>query len=609
MLLAFGTDINDGGGDSIDVVFTVNGTRGNLNAGDYIIKSKTDSNTLVLNTPVVETEHLLSYRIERKVSSIALVRDVDYTADADKITMLSSLVIVSAVIYASYRALRNDLAGSVVEFADINALIAAHGTEQITPANPYAYSVSKLFDNTVTAVYALALNENAVTNELLSYQVALDVLEKSDMYALVPLTQSPIIHQAMRTHVVGLSNEGKTRIAIINRKLVTEQIIVPSTTISSDVANSRLVVNTQIDGAAVFITPNTLNDSTPDQFMNVKRGDTVIITAGTNAIVGQYTVTLVTNLNKIVLDANIVTADSTDVTYYIVRRDGMSSDGITIYDRNASFISDEVVAGHFFRFPSGAFYKVTSVVSELQLQITKVPGVTTLQTGFTYEIYKALTKAEQASVLAGYSAGLGSRRVVNTWPDAINTTVGNSTELLPGYYGGVIIGALVAGLPTQQGFTNLAVSGVLSLIHSNKYFSDEQLNVIAGGGTLIFAQDTDQGAVYCRHSLTTDMSSIKFQELSVTKNVDYADKYIKKQFAHFIGQYNIYDGTFDELKTNAKAVITNLKNQKYDKVGGVIKNGTLKELKESETKIDTIVGRFGMDFPIPLNNLELTVEV
>ena len=615
-LLAFNTAVNDGGGDSTDTEFTIAGTRGNINKGEYVVKSKTDSNNLVLQSPLAEVETLVSYTVKRKVDSIALVRGTDYTASADKISIPAGIMtaegfeIISGSVSANYRALRNDMSGVVRKFEKISDLTSMFGSDQITPANPVAYSVSSMFDNTTTAVHCLVLDGN--TDEKLSYQDALETLERSEMYALVPMTHSPVIHQLLKTHVVGLSAAGKTRVAIINRLLVTEQLIQDASIVSTDVTNSRIIVNTQIDGVA-DVDYTFMNDSTPDQFLNVNVGDTVIVVGGTNAILGNKEVLEKTNSNKIKLSGAIATGASTNIQYYIVRKDGIGADGVTLYDRNANFIADGVKAGQFVRFLSGSiegFYRITGVLSDKQLSVTQIPGIVSLKTGFGYEIYRTLSKAEQAEVISGYSSAFASRRVVNSWPDVLNTTVGNSVEKLPGYYGCLIVGALTTGLPTQQGFTNMEISGFLSLEHSSSYFTDNQLDAMADGGTMIFAQDNDQSAIYIRHQLTTDRSAIKFQEYSMTKNVDFADKFIKIQYRPYIGKYNIYDGTLDELKTNAKAVIGALKDKfKVSKIGGVIKNGVLKSLAENPDKIDSVKMRFGFDFPIPLNDLEITVEV
>jgi hypothetical protein len=156
----------------------------------------------------------------------------------------------------------------------------------------------------------------------------------------------------------------------------------------------------------------------------------------------------------------------------------------------------------------------------------------------------------------------------------------------------------------------LAISGFIGFDHSNRYFSEAQLDVIAGGGTMIFAQDFENQPLYIRHQLTTDLSSIKFQEYSVTKNVDFMAKYLRGQFRPYLGQYNITENTLDILKTTAEAAVKFFKDtNSFSRIGGNIRNGSLLSIAEDETQIDTVRMRFGFTIPIPLNNLDITLEV
>jgi hypothetical protein len=133
---------------------------------------------------------------------------------------------------------------------------------------------------------------------------------------------------------------------------------------------------------------------------------------------------------------------------------------------------------------------------------------------------------------------------------------------------------------------------------------------MADGGTFIFAQEGEESPLFVRHQLTTDRSAIKFQEYSFTKNCDYCCKFIRNAYKGYIGVYNIVESTLDELRNTAKAVLTFLKDDtRLPRIGGVIRSGQLTKLEESTTQIDTVIMRFKLNLPIPLNNLEITVEV
>lgn len=286
---------------------------------------------------------------------------------------------------------------------------------------------------------------------------------------------------------------------------------------------------------------------------------------------------------------------------------------IELSSASSEFLTDGVVPGHFVvvTAPSNVKgrYAIASVDS--QTKVTVEGPVAAAQTGVTFYIEKDLQKTEQAQILSSYAASIGSRRMVLVWPDEVRGPVGSTVRTLPGYFLGATVGALTTGLPTQQGLTNLSVSYFQGVRHSTKYFDRDQLNIIAGGGVMIFVQDVlDVTALYVRHQLTTDTSAIKFQEYSITKNVDFIAKFIRDNHKQFTGQYNIVDSTFDDLKSNAVGLMKFLKeNTRLPKIGGVIRGGKLSKIEQDTVNIDSIIEKYNIDIPVPLNNLDITIVV
>jgi hypothetical protein len=277
------------------------------------------------------------------------------------------------------------------------------------------------------------------------------------------------------------------------------------------------------------------------------------------------------------------------------------------------FLTDGVVPGMFVNItaPTNAVgrYKIASVNS--QTSITLAAGPTVTASGAAFFVDKNLTLDDQATFLAAYASSIGSRRLVVTWPDIVNIPNGPNVVPLPGYFLGAGLGALTTALPTQQGFTNQNMAVYQGVVHSTKYFTNAQLNTIAGGGVMIFVQNVlNVSALYIRHQLTTDTSAIKFQEFSITKNVDFIAKFIRNNHAQFPGKYNIVDTAFDDLKTSAAGIVSYLRdNTKLPKIGGVIKSGKLLSAIQDPANIDGIIEQWSLDIPIPLNNLDITINV
>jgi len=262
-------------------------------------------------------------------------------------------------------------------------------------------------------------------------------------------------------------------------------------------------------------------------------------------------------------------------------------------------------------FITGTRHAVESITSESQLALVSDPtaGFGGTIEDVVYTIVKDLTLAEQATFLAGYATSFASRRVIHTWPDILAVSVNSVATKVPGYFAGAVLAGMCAGLPSQAGFTNLSVAGFVGRENSDDRFSDTQLDTIAGGGNFIFTQPVADAALSIRHQLTTDLSAILFQELSVTKNVDLIARFFRTVYRPFIGVYNITDTLLDLLKTRGEAGIQFLLEQRAARVGAPIRNGSLVRIEESSTNADTVEIDIDIDVPLPLNNIKLTLLV
>lgn len=310
-------------------------------------------------------------------------------------------------------------------------------------------------------------------------------------------------------------------------------------------------------------------------------------------------------VTKVVVVDSVVTGGS----------EGLAGSGnLTLTSAASHFITDGVVPGQFvvISAPTNAKgrFEIAAVTSQTQL-VLKSPGPGVAAVNVDFLIDRDLQAIEQAQVLAAYASSIADRRMVITWPDVVALPVGSAVRQVPGYFLNAAVAALTTGLPTQQGLTNLSIALFTGVVHSTKYFTNDQLNIIAGGGMMIFVQDVlNQTPLFCRHQLTSDTSAIKFQEYSITKNVDFIAKFIRQNQQQFLGQYNIVDTTLDDLKHSANGMITFLRdNTRLPKIGGVIRSGKLVKLEQDSVNIDSVIEQFQLDIPVPLNNLDITLYV
>jgi len=278
-----------------------------------------------------------------------------------------------------------------------------------------------------------------------------------------------------------------------------------------------------------------------------------------------------------------------------------------LIDSDASWMSDGVEAGHKVTLTTalGAkhTYTVDAVLADDMLKLTEElhQDLFLLTYTYSYTIYRELDKTAQAREIANVSSSYNNRRCVHVWP---GTIVQEGVEL-PSYYLAATVAGMTAGLPSHQGFTRLAIAGIERLKYANEYFNQAQLDIIAGGGTFIFLQENPNAAPYVRHQLTTDMSTIEFQEFSFQKNFDYVSKLCQIVMDRFLGTYNICDETMPVLSTAIRATLESLRLSTLPKIGAPIRNfdiDSVEQLDDMRTRVEIYVS---IDFPYPLNTIGL----
>lgn len=231
-----------------------------------------------------------------------------------------------------------------------------------------------------------------------------------------------------------------------------------------------------------------------------------------------------------------------------------------------------------------------------------------------------LTKTQQASALKAISQARANFRVVNVWPDVARFVTGQDNagndvvEDLESFYLAAMEAGRDAVLRPERSSTGTALGGVVGLKNSNDYFSTTQLNTIAEGGWAIFVQPTPGGNVEMRHLLSTDRSSIKRQEFSVTKNVDNQAKVIRATLKPSLnddqGRVNITQKLLDALMLPLQGVLNFFVNNEQLVVGP---NGEqpykIQSLYQDPDSIDTIKSQVAATEPIPGNTLDITYVI
>jgi hypothetical protein len=278
---------------------------------------------------------------------------------------------------------------------------------------------------------------------------------------------------------------------------------------------------------------------------------------------------------------------------------------------NATFITDGVTAGDSIVFHSATdgtqvgAHTVVSVISNQQL-IVDTPSATT---AINYHISRNMSKTQTATSVASVSSTNNTSRVIHVQPDLVGVTIEGVTKYLPGYYLCAGLAGMGAGFPVQQGFTNVGIAGIVDLKHSNFFFSKQELNSMAGAGTCLFVQDTQGGNPYCRHELTTDMSTLNYREILMVKELDFLSYFYVDKLKSFIGSWNITKSSLNTLRQTIVAGSELLKSQILPKIGAVLVAYNIVTLEQDPVNKDHVTCVVTVSVGTPMNYVDLTLVV
>jgi hypothetical protein len=289
----------------------------------------------------------------------------------------------------------------------------------------------------------------------------------------------------------------------------------------------------------------------------------------------------------------------------------LSGSSYILYVANATFISDGVVPGDVIYFTAASVggqvgaHQVTSVIDNQHL----VVNTTATATGISYYITRSMSKTQTAAAVAAASSQYSTSKVVHVQPDLVGVNVDGVTQFLPGYYLCAGLAGMGAGFAVQQGFTNVGIAGVVDLQHSNFYFSKADMNTMAGAGTCLFVQETQGGNPYCRHELTTDMSTLVYREILLVKEADYLSYYYHDILKSFIGSWNITPSSLNTVRQTLVAGSSLLMSQSLPKIGAVLLGYNIATLKQDTVNTDTLICVMTVSIGTPMNYINITLVV
>ncbi len=492
---------------------------------------------------------------------------LDGGADDDQLILDADLIGSSTPvgkIYVSYRALRLDVSAgaeepTLLEYESTSDMQDALGDS--TTDNPLSLGMYfALLNAPSQAVSGIGVGEISATKPdgtLDGYQEALEFLEGQEVYVMVPLTQDPSVHQIFQTHVDSMSESDNKaeRILLFNQAF---PAYATATTVASGTSGNTEEVVGEEEGS--FTTSVNLTDA------EVEAGDYLVVSALATSDESPDAV----NGTQALYGVEIVGVDSGDDFAL----------EIDFTDRT------EEDDGQDFSWDTDDWDDLVDV---------------------TWTVYRAgsaiSAKSDQRDAVAEIGEGFEDRRCFHIWPSKVVADVDGSSSVLEGFYLACAVAGWIGEKNPSQGMTNSTVSGFTGLKYSNSYFSASQLDRIAGGGQMIFIQESQNAALKCRHQLSTDTSTVQYRELSITKAIDYVAKFFRDALSSQIGKFNITQSFMDALSVQIQGLGRYLVATKVLNDFDVV---SIKVNADDPSQVDIVCL---LDVLYPCNTIYMTLQV
>ena len=413
---------------------------------------------------------------------------------------------------------------------------------KIDVANPLAIAVEKVFANASVPFKVLPI----VSNDKTGYLKALDLLSTNEkVYVIVPLTQDVEVIQAYASHVKAMRQpeKSKWRIMYCNLRMPNNKIVIED----NDGVLSREVGESSC----------CLIDQADGKF-------------GTkSAAIGDY----------------VDVYDALTRSYkYSLMITAVLNDSVAVMDLQKYVLYKE------------GYEPMKGPTALLEVQDTAV----------RYAVTRKLSTYGIAEEMVKVASSFSNRGVRIVESDEVVTSINGVDYILPGYYLAVAYGALRAGFPPHQGFTTLGISGFKQIRRSNKFFTDDDLDLMAGGGIFVVIQDSVDALPYCIYQTTTDLTDLKSKEDSIVATVDFASMYYRDNLRAVLGKFNVNEISQEFVRNVINDVTKKMKRMTYPYIGALLIEGKLVKLETDKDKILPVVK---IDVPFPVNGVDLYLQV
>lgn len=428
--------------------------------------------------------------------------------------------------------------------SDISSLEAISDPEDLddavpgplVPENRLKYGLFKALEN--NNGYPVYYLAVADPNDIASWSDALESIEARDVvYGLVPLTYATDVLALVKAHALAQSGP-------------------------EDKHYRNLWAGIEPVTTQVMVAETTSSD-----------GEVVLATTEDNPgkSGSQYTLLKITSANAGLIELGVRAKDSLRIRY------ATDAWGVATYETH---LIEEVLTEDSLLLSTG-----TAAAEGTPIKI---------------EIWRSLTKAEQATANAAVAASYADWRVQAVLADR----VGVDGAMIPNYFMCCSLAATVGGVFQHQGLTNMTVAGYSSL-GSAGVFRESHRNTMAESGVWLVVAD-DTGKIYTRHAVTTtaDADTLVEREESMRRNFDMICATFDDGWKPQIGASNATNEKLSALRVQFESTKESLRTVITPDLGPYLVDATIIDLRISPVFKDRIILNATLELPPPFNNLD-----
>ena len=538
-------------------------------------KSNTDYETIEIEFTVPDTCTSVTIR---GLAAVATSSAVFYLGSAH-LKYLGDDALEGSVI-VSYRALEEKYTGQRLcrlEASSYDDLVAIFGADGISQANPLAYMMLQALLHANATVRGVAVGNPAKDDGTSSYTGKIDDEVKAFTCSKDFINQAPDNYYSC---ALGTSNEAIWDIfkAYMSSLTATNRNWM-RTVVGGDI-DKQVTFRYGTDGkfhgmfssagAGGFTDNDTITYNGTDYTIRIVDGKTYVpLPFGTNQTDITFT------YKTVEYSDGVFTIEDAGGVYQALTSESAGSFLTAGYKKVK--VNDILVL-------SDVKYKVTIVRADIIIvEYDDTVGEAAAGLNKTYSIYRYLTldgsstgvidKATMAEMVRDRAKAYSDERFIIVLPGWVSANINNEWVDVESWYAAAQLAAEMAlpvnlalgrgpGYPLGLGFTGLQESKTKDF-KSVRYFTEDQLDIIASGGNSILENANLGESLNLRHSLTTDMSCIEKQEIMMGTARDYICYTFRQTMENMVKRYRVAGPLASALKMRLEGVkMTLVANEK-----------------------------------------------